>query len=413
MKFSNLSRIVSALALLTLPLTKSESHIPSSSSLYLARHNTSFALNVDASSQDIYFRLESPSSASWVAVGIGRGMKGSLMVFVWKGEGGKDVTISPRISSGTSEPEYTPDIKISALLGTAIQNGMYLVSAVCHNCRTWPSGSLDTTSASQPWMYAFGPSDKTLSTNDLNANLAQHVSYGRFTMDMPHATGNYTGVPPVSTVNAGVLIDEEREVRGGDHIALVHGYVMAVLIIVCAPLLFLHITSQRRMIWITSTVFGLVLIVGYVCGIWDSSNYLRSKSFKSDHQAIGFIALALLLLVLVLRFVPAKRFRNDLPGMKNADMKKSSALMGLGHLTWLLALINGFLGIRLADEGWKIYTIYGCAAIGMVLFFTPLSFRIKRRAEERTKSKSAAAAAAGAGDPESARWVSREGRRCT
>ncbi|KAH8687779.1 hypothetical protein BGZ60DRAFT_16143 [Tricladium varicosporioides] len=404
MKCFTLSKIYTALTLLSLPITKAESHIPSSSSLYLAKHNTSFSLSVDANSQDIYFRLESPRSASWVAVGVGDGMKGSLMVFVYAGENSKNVTISPRISTGTSEPKYTPDIKISALSGTMIQGNMYLVSLVCHNCRTWPTGSLNVLSTTQPWMYAFGPSDKTLTTNDLAANLAQHVSYGRFTVDMPHATGNFTGIPPASTVNSGVLIDEDRETRDGDHIALVHGYIMAALILVCTPLLFLHITSQARMIWITSAVFGLVLVVGYVCGIWDSSNYLRSKSFKSDHQVIGFIVLGLFLLVLVLKFVPAKRFRNDLPGMQNAaaSMKKKSALMGLGHFTWLLGLINGFLGIRLAGEGWRIYTIYACIAIGMVLIFTPLSILLKRRAERRTRSNNVAAAAP-MGNPKSTR----------
>lgn len=59
----------------------------------------------------------------------------------------------------------------------------------------------------------------------------------------------------------------------------------------------------------------------------------------------------------------------------------------LGHLTWILALVNGVLGIRLADSKARIYIAYGCCIAAMFLVTIPLMIMIKRRQRRREHVK--------------------------
>lgn len=73
-----------------LSLTECEAFFPSSvwsdtptaSTLYIADTQTTFSINIPENSTDIYFYFSSPAY-SWVAVGAGSDMAGSLMMIMY------------------------------------------------------------------------------------------------------------------------------------------------------------------------------------------------------------------------------------------------------------------------------------------------------------------------------------------
>ena len=62
-----------------------------------------FALNA-VDNGDIYFHMSGPVAHCWLGVGIGEHMKDSFMLVAYPSANGQDVTISPRIATGHTEP---------------------------------------------------------------------------------------------------------------------------------------------------------------------------------------------------------------------------------------------------------------------------------------------------------------------
>ncbi len=155
--------------------------------------NLTFALSIPANSSDLVFTLMGPASKSWVAVGTGSQMAGSMMFVAYSNANGQskenratsylfanthvDVTLSPRISPSHSEPQYSKNIDVTILAGTGITNGTFVVNAHCRNCKTWNGGSLDFSSNSQDWIYAVGPS-QNLKSDSPSATMSQHDTFG-------------------------------------------------------------------------------------------------------------------------------------------------------------------------------------------------------------------------------------------
>lgn len=164
--------------------------------------SVSFGLNVPSNSNDLYFSLSGPDSQSWIAVGMGsRKMDNSFMILAYRGSTGNNVTISPRLSSGHTEPVWTSKATIEVLSGTGVSNGTIVANGRCINCRSWQGGSLDVNSSAQDMIYATGPSGN-INSDSLAADTRIHNNYGVFTMNMPKATGD-GGVPAIATVNSG------------------------------------------------------------------------------------------------------------------------------------------------------------------------------------------------------------------
>ena len=155
------------------------------------------ALNVDDNSKDLYFRLSGPSHNSWIAVGTGSVMAGSMMFVVYTSSDGKsecsrgsvknedlnsqrslDITLSPRLATGHNEPSYSTNIQVSLLDGSGIANGTYTANVRCQNCTSWPTGSLNLKSTAQSWIYAIGPSN-SFKSDSQTATIQRHEQYGK------------------------------------------------------------------------------------------------------------------------------------------------------------------------------------------------------------------------------------------
>lgn len=159
-----------------------------------------FGLNV-AANGDIYFHMSGPVIHTWLGIGFGSEMKDALMIIAYPSANGLNTTISTRLGSGHTEPVYTPDFEIINIYNdtyapnadtvTDRGTGTIISHAMCRNCTTWLTGSLDLHSTEQPMIFALGPSQH-FGSDSVEASIPRHSLYGQFTVDMTKAT-NYTG----------------------------------------------------------------------------------------------------------------------------------------------------------------------------------------------------------------------------
>lgn len=164
-------------------------------------------------------------------------MKGALTFITYSCKNGSAVTVSPRLSSGHTEPEYSSKIQVEKISGTNItssnfidasQGGRLLVSFVCRNCTKWSDPPLDLTSTDAPFMFAVGPvSDGTPNrwSNSPAAPLRSHSIHAKFTMDMSVATvqsGDGVTIPELANATVGASRVTDAQLKLHDWTSTIH-----------------------------------------------------------------------------------------------------------------------------------------------------------------------------------------------
>ncbi|KAF2107466.1 hypothetical protein BDV96DRAFT_653807 [Lophiotrema nucula] len=168
-----------------------------------------FKLNIpqstaDSGSGDIFFQLSAPSDYEWVALGQGTGMSGSN-IFVVYTSGSDNVTISPRLGTGHSMPNYDSAAQVTLLEGSGISNGKMVANVKCSNCDSWSGGSADFTSSSGNWIYAAHTSSGPKNSDSQSASIAQHDTQDAFNWDYANAKGGDSVNPLVAAVPSGTV----------------------------------------------------------------------------------------------------------------------------------------------------------------------------------------------------------------
>ena len=165
-------------------------------------------------------------------------------------------------------------MQIETLNGTRVDDDLFILRAVCRNCRSWPGGSIDENSTQQPMIYAFGPGN-ILQSNSPSADLKRHVRYGKFTMDMVAATG-VGEVPPRSQANNGVTTTQGLT-KDHDRANRAHSVMGCIAIFVLWPINILFAGFLRNIrIHIGMSIFLVVfLAISFVLGIITSHEYNR------------------------------------------------------------------------------------------------------------------------------------------
>ncbi|KAF2201162.1 CBD9-like protein [Delitschia confertaspora ATCC 74209] len=333
------SFVVAALALLS---TRVFAGAPAASTFYIEKTQTQFSLNIanESFSNDISIYFTSPAY-SWVAVGFGERMSGSLMLVMYLSKDSKNISISPRIATSHSEPTFAPSINLTTLPGTGIVDDMFVLKAVCHNCKSWSSGSLPENSNEAPMIYAFGPGSK-LQSDSKSAPLKRHYKYGRFTMDMVAARGA-SGIPEPLAENRGVKVLGTMK-RDHDRANLAHAVLGCIALFMLWPInTFMAGFVRRKGIQMGFSVFLMVFMaMSYGLGISVSRQYNHSKSFTTSHQILAFLLIPLLLLIFIL----------PLPSLGNllsASNILSRLHTPLSYLALILLLITGGLGLHLSS----------------------------------------------------------------
>jgi hypothetical protein len=234
----------------------------------------------DDSDTDIYFTIAAPAGISWAAIGLGSsGMRGALVLMVYLSQSENGVTFSPRLATGHNEPVAYPDLKVQSLNGTGVFDDIYFFSARCSNCRSWPGGSIDVKSTSQPCIFATGP-DGYLGSDDTLAPLRFHQRYGSFALDLVHATGP-AAVPVISaatntSVGAPLLSSQDGK---RDWTASFHAVIMIGTFVGLLPMgvLLLRVGGWVRWHAANQGLALVTLTVGLGLGIYISTLYNRVR----------------------------------------------------------------------------------------------------------------------------------------
>ncbi|KAI0133911.1 integral membrane protein [Xylariales sp. AK1849] len=327
-----------------------------------------FALNVPSdSTTDLYFSIIIPTGISWGAIGLGSTkMAGSLILMAYSSASGENVTLSPRLAYGHSEPVYTPDILIEALSGTGfINETKYVFNGRCSNCRLWNGGELDVASRSQGFLYATGPDGNT-NSDAFNAPLKMHYNYGNFRLDMIHATGP-GAVPVIPTHNEtlAVATTQGLSVLGKQDIAaMLHAIIMVFCFVGLFPfgILILRLGSWVRWHAVNQGLALIGVIVGVGLGIHISFFYNRSKNFSNPHQIIGILLFIFVICQFILGFMHHRIFKKTENPTKLAPVH-----VWLGRVVIVLGVVNAFLGFPFALSPTRNWIL-----AGLVIFIFPI-----------------------------------------
>ncbi|KAI4105639.1 MAG: hypothetical protein L6R37_002627 [Teloschistes peruensis] len=178
--------------------------------------------------------------------------------------------------------------------GTGIKDGRYVANGICHNCKTWQSGSIDFDSTAQPMIYAVGPDELHLSTNALGAGLRRHDYYGSFTIDLQAAKGDIAHFPPTDLSIANATLSK--------HFNSAHqliGIVVVLLVLLQASLGSVHhrifkTKQQPTIMGVIHRFLGPVLIcVGIINGV------LGFNLAVASHHNIGYAIIVLIVVIIL------------------------------------------------------------------------------------------------------------------
>ncbi|KUI60602.1 hypothetical protein VP1G_07797 [Cytospora mali] len=306
-----------------------------------------FGLSIpdDATNDDLYFSLAMPTGEYWAAVGLGNDrMSGTLVFMIYSSASGENVTFSPRLATSNTEPEYYSSLDYETLTDNTglVDDATYVYSAVCHNCRKWPGGSIDVTSKAQKFIFATGPAGDVRSDNQ-RESVKIHYEHGTFTMDMVHATG---AAGPTTLNSTTAVYDYGATLVGQvtegmtDWVAVVHAVFMVGCFVVLMPfgVLILRVGQWVRWHGFHQGVAMVGVIIGFGLGIKTSTLYNRSKNFSNPHQIIGLLVFFFLLGQFVLGCMHHRKFKKTQQPTKLAPIH-----VWLGRLILVLGFVNGFL----------------------------------------------------------------------
>ncbi|KAF3047055.1 hypothetical protein E8E12_010844 [Didymella heteroderae] len=369
-------------------------NINASTFVYSTSHgNITYALSA-MTTGDVYMHLRAPAVYQWVGVGTGSEMDGSVMFILYEGADKNSVTLSPRLSDGHSEPSFSNDIDCALQNGTAYKNSIvqmsntryYSVGVHCKNITALGKGDgkLEFTNAKQPFLYAWGPTDESISSASKSASIKRHEAYGNFWMDMTAATSPDlediampTGAALLSTKNAGADGQAESD---GDKVGPAHAAIMLAAYVIIFPLgaILLRYLESVKAHYIVQTIGLLATVIGVGVGIYLSMMYNHSKDISSGHQVFGLVLLALLFAQWAIGFYHHLRFRKY----------GRTTIFGKVHLYAGPALvvggiINGFTGFNFSSEPHN--NVYYGAAVAVVLVIVLALLGWKKWSNKRAK----------------------------
>lgn len=393
-----------------------------------SKENQIYAVAVNVPQEtdtDLYFTFRGPSTASWIAFGLGgKGsqMDGALIFVAYLNEEGNNITVSPRLGTGHAQPQYTSTVNVTVMESThydADSDGGYFIDFHCTECRSWDGGkySIDTTDVSASMIWAIGSGDQVKS-NALDATIHQHddPNSGGFTLDLKQATGP-GGFP------SGADLNGSNGGSGGGPSSLTIGtgfhalfMIGGFLVVLPAGFLALRVFERVWMHWAIQS-FGLFLIVcGSVGGIVlskrndivsltaniafqsPSLTTAQSPNLTHPHQIIGMLALFLILITWTSGLVGHLHFRRTKLSRVSIP-QKAHRILGPGTMS--IGLINGILGFQFAGNTHAIIGYIILTTLMLILVSVVMMMK-KRRSQRKNAMMTPAAQNFRQGQAESA-----------
>lgn len=206
-------------------------------------------------------------------------MANSLIFMAYADASGKNVTLSPRLSYGNTEPTYTSSVTVEVLPGSIVTDSLIKVNAKCGNCREWKGGSIKATDSPASFIFASGPGG-WIKSNSKSAGVKRHTSYGSFVMDLTKAVGA-PQIPDASlknstigTLQTGLTIDK-RDFSGAAHAALM---VLTFFGLLPSGILILRVFKSPKWHGVAQGLSMALALAGVVIGILMGMKYNRVRT---------------------------------------------------------------------------------------------------------------------------------------
>ena len=360
-----------------------------------------FKLNIPDSTAssgngDVFFQISAPSSYEWVALGQGTSMASSNMFLVYTSANGNNVTLSPRTASGHVPPNFNSEAQVTLLEGSGVANGIMTANVKCKstsrcgapsstnpclgsNCNSWSRGTMDFKSSKGNWVYAFNPSNGPKNSDSQSASIREHTEHESFSWDFATAKGGnsvnplLTAAPvaPGAGSGAGPAGPGGITSTGGGSsnrqaMLIAHGVLASLAFVILFPAgaIAIRLASIPGIAWIHGG-FQIFAYMVYIAATGLGINLACGLGLlNSYHPIIGLVVLAVLFFQPIIGVLHHRLFK-----VHNGRTLWSYGHIWLGRATITLGIINGGLGLRLANN-----TNSGKIAYGVIAGFMWLAW---------------------------------------
>ncbi|KAI0152030.1 putative iron reductase domain protein [Hypoxylon sp. NC0597] len=347
------SAALSALAYITVASAEPLQYCPIEDVCYQVAVPTSSA---SANGGNIYLQLRAPTSYSWVAFGTGSAMADSN-IFVMYQDGAGNLTISGRTGTGHTMPRQNTNTQLELLEGSGVTNGgeTMIANVRCGNCGAWSGGSMSLASSDTNWIAAW-KQGSAMDSSDPGATITRHDSHDQWTFDLTQGTvtsdtNPYVGARQFDNNNRGGV--GQGSFADPGTLILGHGIIMAIVMVLMYPLgsalmpLFgkwmLHASWQFLAFLLMWAGFGLGIV---------ASQRIR-LDFNSTHTILGTVVVCLMVVQPVLGWLHHKYFMKH---QKRGVV--SHAHVWYGRALLIMGVVNGGLGLKLADASRTFFIVY-------------------------------------------------------
>ena len=196
------------------------------------------------------------------------------MFIMYADSTGKNVTLSPRLSYGNTEPSYISSVTYTLALGSGISNSTMTAIVQCHNCTSWKGGSVDPRDTAANFLFASGPR-RSFNSDSLTAGLQRHSSYGTFTMDLTKAVGPGQFPSIVTADTLGTM--QETDKSDNDFTPVLHAVLMIVAFVGLMPIGLLILRVMKSVKWhaLNQSLSSAVALIGVFVGVYCGTMYNR------------------------------------------------------------------------------------------------------------------------------------------
>lgn len=274
--------------------------------------------NQSTVSHDLYLTMtvERPSSSStgWTAIGLGDSMQGSLMFIIYGDPLGKeDPIVSIRRSDGHVQPtllsqsDLAPGMDLRVVRSSWLPNGdssshTAWVSLVCYSCHMWPTTSISALSESQPWIWAWNPT-QVFDEYTFDAHLKMHKhhanmgGWGTFYTNMKKTIIDAKSPPSLPPIRPGVasVLASSRPLSLSGSItdlatsatSFAHGIVMSFAFLLLFPAGVIGMRSGNpksyTIHWVLQLTASVAVFIGLTLGLLKPTG----RQISTLHQYVG------------------------------------------------------------------------------------------------------------------------------
>ena len=347
-----------------------------------------FSINVpqqsaNSGSGDIYFQLSAPTTYSWVGLAQGTMMSNANMFVMYSSADGQNVTLSSRTTSGHVMPTYNNAADITLLEGSGISNGRMVANVRCGNCDSWSTGTMSLDGGNSNWLYAHLQGAAIDSDNN-DAPISQHDQHGVIQWDLSRATGG-SDTNPFTSASTTTTTSSSAAQGLSMRLVQAHGTLASIAFVAIFPIgaILVRLTSFSPWIHGGLQVFGYgIFIAAAGLGIYMANNV---DYLQEPHAIIGMLLLGIFFFMPFLGTIHHRMY-------KQMQMRTfwSYGHIFTGRAGVLLGIVNGGLGLKLADADRSSIIAYGVVAGLMgALYIGAIIFGELRRARKSSSDATA------------------------